>query len=225
MLDKAVAITSAVAAGPLTLGELAARTQLPRPTAHRIAVALEHHGLLSRDDQGRFIMGSTPAAWAGFADHLVLASQPVVLHLRDATRESAQVYRRAGNRRMCIAAAEPEAGLRDTVPIGAMLSLQAGSAAQVLLAWLPPEARKSAIAGSAFTAADLEQVRKRGWAHSLGQREPGVASISAPVHDHQGTVIAAVSVSGPIERIEVPTEEQLAALAHAAHELGNAAGL
>ena len=219
VLDKAVAIAAATASGPVTLAELASRTGLPRPTAHRIAVAMEHHGLLSRDDQGRFTMGPMPAAWAGFADPLVLAARPVVLHLRDATRESAQVYRRVGARRLCIAAAEPEAGLRDTVPVGALLTMQAGSAAQVLLAWTEgPDA--PLLVGAAFSAATLADVRARGWANSVGQREPGVASIAAPVRDAAGAVVAAVSISGPIERLEHPSDAQVAAVLAAAGELG-----
>ena len=52
-----------------------------------------------------------------------------------------------------------------------------------------------------FTDRTLAEVRKRGWAQSVAEREPGVASVSAPVRDGRGTVIAAVSVSGPIDRM------------------------
>ena len=44
-------------------------------------------------------------------------------------------------------------------------------------------------------------MRRRGWAQSVGEREPGVASVSAPVRSPSGRVIAAVSISGPIERL------------------------
>ena len=47
----------------------------------------------------------------------------------------------------------------------------------------------------------LVEVRKRGWAQSAAEREPGVASVSAPVRDGRGAVVAAVSVSGPIDRM------------------------
>ena len=47
----------------------------------------------------------------------------------------------------------------------------------------------------------LAGVRRRGWAQSLGEREPGIASVSAPVRGPSGRVIAAVSISGPIERL------------------------
>ena len=50
-------------------------------------------------------------------------------------------------------------------------------------------------------ATTLAQVRRRGWAATAAEREPGVASVSAPVRGPGGRVLAAVSVSGPIERL------------------------
>ena len=96
-----------------------------------------------------------------------------------------------------LAAAERTSGLRTTVAVGARLTMTAGSAAQVLAAWteddLPPGAR--------FGQRALAEVRRRGWAYSVGQREAGVASVSAPVFDHAGDATAAISVSGPVERL------------------------
>ena len=57
------------------------------------------------------------------------------------------------------------------------------------------------LRGAKFTATTLAQVRRRGWAATAAEREPGVASVSAPVRGPGGRVIAAVSVSGPIERL------------------------
>jgi DNA-binding IclR family transcriptional regulator len=57
------------------------------------------------------------------------------------------------------------------------------------------------LRGARFTATTLAQVRRRGWAATAAEREPGVASVSAPVRGPAGRVIAAVSVSGPIERL------------------------
>jgi DNA-binding IclR family transcriptional regulator len=100
-----------------------------------------------------------------------------------------------------VAVAERLSGLRDTVPIGAVLSMQGGSAAQVLLAWEEPERMHRGLQGSRFTATSLAGVRRRGWSQSVGEREPGVASVSAPVRGAGNKVIAAVSASGPIERL------------------------
>lgn len=200
VIDKSVSILDAVAGSPASLAELVERTGITRPTAHRLAQALEVHGLVARDAAGRFVLGPRIAAWSAGADPIQAWATTVVVELRDTTGVSAQVYRRVGVQRLCVAAAEPAAGLRDTVPVGALLTLKAGSAAQVLTAWLPPQERSTALRGAAFTAADLERVRERGWAHSIGQREPGVASASVPVRV-DGQVVAAISVSGPVERL------------------------
>lgn len=203
VLDKLDLILSAVATGPLALGELAADTDLPRPTAHRLATALVALRYLERDDSGRYLLGPklTELASGLGDDWLITVAQPVLTQLRDHTGESAQLYRRHRQGRLCVASVEPAAGLRDSVPAGTVLPMSAGSAAQVLCAWQSPDEIAELVGGAKFNARDLAKVRSRGWAHSAAEREPGLASISAPVFDGSGFVAAAVSVSGPIERI------------------------
>ena len=132
---------------------------------------------------------------------MLATAGPVLARLRDITGESAQMFRRQGDFRVCVATAERMSGLRDTVPVGTQLTMSAGSAAQVLLAWEEPDRMQRGLRGSRYSAVALAAVRRRGWAHSVGEREPGVASVSAPVRSPSGKVIAAVSVSGPIERL------------------------
>jgi DNA-binding IclR family transcriptional regulator len=203
VLDKSVLVLNTLEAGPATLASLVEQTGLSRPTAHRLAVALERHRFVARTPDGRFTLGPRLAELAGAVgeDRLLAAAGPVLARLRDATGESAQVYRRQGDARVCVASAEPPSGLRDTVPIGSRLSMQAGSAAQVLLAWEDGERMHRGLQGSAFTAHSLAAVRRRGWAASVAEREAGVASVSAPVRGAGGKVVAAISISGPIERL------------------------
>jgi DNA-binding IclR family transcriptional regulator len=203
VLDKAAHILDALESGPLTLAGLVAATGLARPTAHRLATALEHHRLVARDLNGRFILGPriTELASAAGEDKLLSIANPILIALRDATKESAQLYRRQGELRICVAASERMTGLRDTVPVGAGLTMSAGSAAQILLAWEEPDRLHRGLQGATFTATDLSGVRRRGWAQSLGEREPGVASVSAPIRGVNGKIVAAVSISGPIERL------------------------
>jgi DNA-binding IclR family transcriptional regulator len=106
---------------------------------------------------------------------------PVLSDLRDETGESAQLYVRAagGDTRVCIAVAESLHGLRTIVPVGAVLPMERGSAGKALR----PD----------------PGVATRGWAESVEERERGVASVSAPVLV-AGELVAAVSVSGPVER-------------------------
>lgn len=202
VLDKAVGVLQAAAAEPCGLAELCERTGLPRATAHRLAVGLEVHGLLHRGADGRWRPGPTLAQLAaGGVDPLLEAAAAVLPRLRDITGESVQLYRREGNHRICVASAEPSSGLRDTVPVGSRLPMTAGSGAKVLAAWAEPGVQRSILADATFGERVLVDVRRRGWAQSVAERESGVASVSAPVRDGSGQVVAAVSVSGPVDRI------------------------
>ncbi len=203
VLDKAALVLTALETGPATLAGLVAATGLARPTAHRLAVALEHHRLVARDLQGRFVLGPRLGELAAAAgeDRLLAAAGPILARLRDITGESAQLWRRQGDSRVCVAAAERPTGLRDTIPVGSQLTMRAGSAAQVLLAWEDAERLNKGLQHAAFSAAVLSAIRKRGWAQSVAEREAGVASVSAPVRSPSGKIIAAVSVSGPIDRL------------------------
>lgn len=203
VVDKSVRILDTLEAGPASLAQLVQFTGLARPTAHRLAIALERHRLVGRDTRGRFVLGPRLAELAATAgeDRLLAIAQPVLTGLRDTTGESAQLYRRQGDTRVCVAAAERASGLRDTVPVGSSLPMTAGSAAQVLLAWEDTGRLPRALRGAKFTASTLGQVRRRGWAQSVAERERGVASVSAPIRAPGGRVIAAVSVSGPIDRL------------------------
>ena len=222
VLDKAATVLSALEAGPATLAQLVSATGLARPTAHRLAVALEHHRLVARDMQGRFVLGPRLAELAAAAgeDRLLAAAGPILTALRDHTGESAQLYRRQGDQRGCVAAAERPSGLRDSIPVGMSLSMQAGSAAQVLLAWEEPDRLHRGLHGAKFTATALSGVRRRGWSQSISEREPGVASVSAPVRGPSGRVVAAVSISGPVERSSrQPGRVHAAAVVSAANRL------
>ena len=221
VLDKSVEVLRAAAGGPISLAELCVGTGLPRATAHRLAVGLEVHGLLIRDGHGRWRPGPLLSELAaGAPDPLVAAAAEVLPRLRDRTGESVQVYRLDGTTRVCVAAAEPAVGLRDTVLVGARLPLTAGSGAKVLLAWADKATVLAVLPDAAFTERVLAEVRRRGWAQSIAEREPGVASVSAPVRSPAGGVIAAVSVSGPVERIgRRPGERWAGDLAEAADAL------
>ena len=202
VLDKAVGVLQAVTDSPCGLAELCSRTGLPRATAHRLAAGLEVHRLLARDNEGRWRLGPGITELAARVNDPLLAAGTAVLpRLREITGESVQLYRREGTSRICVAALEPPAGLRDTVPVGARLPMTAGSGAKVLLAYSDAATREALLPMAKFTDRVLADVRRRGWAQSAAEREPGVASVSAPVRDADGTVIGAISVSGPIDRM------------------------
>jgi DNA-binding IclR family transcriptional regulator len=138
VLDRSVALLDLLADGPRTLRWLSGASGLPRPTAYRLLVALEAHRLIARDSSGAFGLGprlTELAVRAGPAVDLAALAGPVLTRLHEATGESVQLYVRSGDRRLCIAARDAGTGLRDSVPVGALLPLDAGSGGKVLLAW------------------------------------------------------------------------------------------
>lgn len=201
VLDKAMRVLAAVEPRPLDLAGLVEASDLPRATAHRLAVALEAHGLIRRDQQGRFAPGLRLVSLGRAASaslRLPELAQPALETLRDRTGESVQLYVRDGDRRICVVSLESPHGLRTIVPLGASFALPEGSAGRIL-AGDPARDRSNGRDGG---SSDSEGPSPLGeWVESVGEREPGVASVSAAVSNDQGQVLAAVSVSGPIERM------------------------
>jgi DNA-binding IclR family transcriptional regulator len=181
-LDKAMGIIALVTESPRSLADLIDGSGLPRATTHRLALALEAHGLLRRDRDGRFALGLrwiTTGERAAEAFPLADVARPHLEALRDVTGESVQLYVREGRQRRCVVAVDSSHELRTIVPTGAILPLERGSAGRVLSG----------------------ETGRPGWVETVGDRQEGVASVSAPVAGPDGAVLAAVSVSGPIDRI------------------------
>lgn len=184
VLDKVAAIFTALEGGPLPLASLSEATGLPRATAHRLATALERHGLVGRHPGGAFVLGRRLAelgSRVGPSDRrLAELAGPTLARLRELTGESVQLYVPSGGRRVCVASLESPHSLRTIVSVGASLTMEKGSAAKVLRA--------------------APGLLGEGWAESVEERERGVASVSAAVLVG-GRAVAAVSVSGPLERL------------------------
>ncbi len=221
MLDKSVAVLSFLSeGGTATLAEVVGGTGLPRPTAYRLLSALETHHLVTRRE-GRYALGLRLLGWGNRAAGvgLVERARPVLEWLRDESGESTQIYVREGEHRVCVASVERTTGLRDTVPVGAVLPLSRGSAGKVLLAWA------ASGVDDRLEEAELRGIRVRGWAESVAEREAGVASVSAPVFGSDGRLRAAVSASGPISRLGEHPGERLADLVvRAARKIEDAPG-
>jgi DNA-binding IclR family transcriptional regulator len=222
VLDRSMALLGLLGDGPRTLLSLTKASGLPRPTTHRLLVALEVHGLVGRDTDGAFRLGprlTELALRAGHGLDLAALAAGVLARLHDQTGESVQLYLRSGDRRLCAAARDAGTGLRDSVAVGALLPLDVGSGGKVLLAWSDDAGRFPAV-----DPAELAAVRRRGWAASIAEREPGVASVSAPVL-RDGALLGALCVSGPASRLGHSPGRRLAPqVVAAAEELASLAG-
>jgi DNA-binding IclR family transcriptional regulator len=158
-------------------------------------VAFEHHGMLRRDGDGRFALGlrllglgrAAAARWP-----VVDAARPALEWLRQTTGESVQLYLRDGSTRVCVDSLDSPHELRTIVEVGARLRLDVGSAGRILAGEL--DRRPARELGVESTS------NRRRWVESVEERAQGVASVSAPVRGPGGAVLAAVGISGPLDR-------------------------
>ena len=183
VLDKAFVVLNALVTRPLSLSEVVEATGIPRATCHRLLSALEHHGAVRRNDEGLYCVGPTMAGLGRAATSqfpFLRKAREIATELRDKTGESVQVFMPETDGRRCVISLESPKGLRWIVPEGSLFPIARGSAGRVL------------------SGAKLSN---GGWIESVEERVKGVASVSAPVIDAAGDVIAALSISGPLERM------------------------
>lgn len=200
-LERAAAILDAVGRSAVSASELSRRTGLSLSTAHRLAMQLADYGFLRRAEGGSFRLGDRFVRSA-----LENAGLPVLNDLRDQTGETAQLWVRRGDERVCLLSADSRHELRATLPPGSKLPLPQGSSGRLL-------------AGEEDALAELATT---GWIESVGVRTPGLGSISAPVRTDQG-IVAAVCLAMPLARVtESPGKDHGDVVIQAARRIAEA---
>jgi len=176
----------------LTLAELSRRTGFHRSTVLRLARTLALDDYMAQRPDGTWRLARA-AGWLGacyqatFNVHDIV--EPVLRELTISTGESAAFYVREGNQRICVVRVEGPKAIRHHVRIGAGLPLNLGSPGRTILAF-------SGEAGEPY-----ESARRQGYMMSLGERDPEVSSISAPIYGSNWALLGAVCISGPISRL------------------------
>ena len=213
-VDRAAQLLKEVVHGPdpVTFTELTAATGLAKSTTSRLLMALERNGLVRRDMHGRFRPGEMLVryAWRGGAEAgLVAVAQPFMDRLAALTGETINIG--VASRCMVeqIAQVDSRFLIGGTNWVGLSVPLHCAALGKVLLAYhaaeLPPgrlEQRTArSITSRAALAEDLSQVRRRGYAITDAELEPGLVAVAAPVYGDETAVVAALSVSGPASRL------------------------
>lgn len=216
VLDKVMAILGAFPNGSTALHPtaVAASLGIAPPTAYRLMKSMAEHGLLQSDRRGYRLGVALLHLGARVADGLDLnhLARPHLEWLRDKTSENAELHLLHGVTRVPIQVVVSPQNLRPMGQVGVPFPVHVGASAKVLLAWLPEEERRCLATAShrADPAVpfdldkwdrELAATRERGWAESNGEREAGVSAIAAPVRGHDGSVVAAMVVSGPSSRL------------------------
>ena len=226
-VERALSILDCFTSGKtsFSLTELARELDLSLSTTLRILGTLEHHDYISRSpEDGRYYLGFRLAHIGNIAlanMDVCRLSQPSLRKLRDQFGESAGVYLRRGDTRVCVTRLDGTQPLRCVLMIGNTLPLTRGAAGRVLLAHMPEQDIDRLLKQDPFTSREeLARVREAGYARSLGERDPGVESVAAPIYNAEGTAFAAVFVTGPKGRFsDELTGELIEAVKQAGREI------
>ncbi len=193
-VDRALSLLAAFRTGDavLSLAELAERTELYKSTVLRLLASLEHARFVQRRADGSYSLGPEVARLHSiYAESFSLESQvmPVLRSLVAVTRESAAFHVRQGDQRVCLYRVDSPQLVRDHIRAGDTLPLERGAGGRVLLAF----------GGARGTS--HERIRRAGVLELHGDRGPGLTGISAPVFDGSGTLIGALTLTLPSERL------------------------
>lgn len=219
VVDRALHMLDLIASGSgLSFDSLVEATGLSKSTARRLLRVLVDIGVVERR-RGKplYVLGPRILEFVvGMASyHRVLAelADAEMQSLRDETGETISLYVREGTQRVCIHHTIGLGAVHQVVEVGKRLPLHCGASGKVLLAWLPDSERQLLLPQLVYEKfspttpgdpreleAQLALARAEGVALSFGERDPDIASVSAPVLTPQGECLAALACSGPIQR-------------------------
>ena len=205
-----------------SLAQLTQLSGLSKTKTFRILATLEKHRLVEREESGAYRLG---IRFLSFGRHvekelsLLEASRSVMDWLVQETRESVFLGVLDGGEALCVGMRESPQSLRFSVEVGQRVPLYLGGVPKVLLAFLPEQEREMYLENMQFEPitphtitsvhklrAVLQQIRRQGYAVTADDLDEGVHSIAAPIRDHHGQVIAAISIAGPSNRF---TEDRI----------------
>lgn len=199
-VERALSLLDALGAveGPLSLKELALKTKLSKATILRLTVSLERFGYVNRSLSGAYQLG--PTLWrlgSVFRQNLELEPiiRPAMQALVSLTQESASFWIPRGEERMCLFRQNSPRSARSHVEEGESSPVGKGSGGHIVAYFLGLPTRYS------------EEIRSEGVVATLGDRDPDVASVSAPVLGPNREFVGALTLAGILNRFEAHIPE------------------
>jgi len=241
---RAIDILLALQHGTMSLGRIAQRTGLSKPTAHRLLASLSYGQLVIQDPVtseymlGPGCLGIADAVMRGLGG-LGPIALPTLQQLAEESGESAALHVRAGIQRICVEQVPSPQPVRYTARVGASNPIHTGSMGKLLLAYSDPSdlvdlldkipltaSTDATITDRSALEAELNHIREVGYATSRGEQAVGVAAMSAAVLRPDGVILAALSVLGPTDRLTDDVMAQLLPMVQrAADEIATKVGM
>ncbi len=211
--------TLAEAKKELPLAEIAARQGLPKSTVHGLLSTLKDFGYIEQSTfTGKYKLGlrlfelgsSVAQGW-----EVRTVAAPYIQRVLSAVQETVHLAILDGHEVVYIDKRESSQSLRIVSQIGMRLPAHCTGVGKVLLAYLPAEQRRQLIAGCSLTRftrhtltdpatleVELAKVRSQGYAIDNEEVMDSLRCAAAPIYDQRGEVIAALSISGPVVRLQ-----------------------
>jgi DNA-binding IclR family transcriptional regulator len=230
----------------LTTREIMQATGFTRNRVMRLAGTFTHRGFLMADSAtGVFSTGPKVYVLGKVFERnreILSLVRPVLRDIALKTGESASFFVREGCERAVLAREDGTHAIRHAISEGQRMDLHAGAAGKVILAYSPAEMVKTVLGKTGLpkrTAAtitdrhnllrELENIRGKGYAVSIGERAEDVCGMAVPVLDHGNELVGALSVSGPVSRFTPSVRQSyarllVAAAMHLSRQLGCEAG-
>lgn len=216
-VERAIAVLNAFQAGDssLSLNELARRTGMYKSTILRLLSTLVQEHCIVRLDDGSYQLGSMLLHWGGLYQAALRLDDhvpPILRRLVQETEEGASFFTREGGHRVCLFRVDSPRSIRDHIRTGDLVPLDKGAAGRVLIAFDPASSPRS-------------QAPVQPYIITIGEREPDIAAIAAPVFGPQKRLRGALALSGPAARfsadlIPAMSASLLAAAADLTRRLG-----
>lgn len=240
-VTRAIALLDALADSEAGLGvnELARRIGVNASTASRLAATLESAGLIERAPGGPYRLGLRLVA---LSDRVLgqldvrQRARPLLARLVEQTGETATLSVPSGGQAVTVDFVPSGSSVVSMARLGRPSILHATAVGKIVLAFgglADPVAAAQpltahtlrTITGAGALAAELDAIRERGYAESIGEREPDLGALAAPVFGRGGELAAIIGIQGPASRLPLATRRALRApLLDAAAELGGLLG-
>lgn len=219
-LERGLAILDALADKPnLAVAEIAEIVELPLSTVYRLLETLLNRGLVEYNLSTRCYAIGIRAFHIGHAfvkgNELVAIADAEMMELVREVNETVNLAIRDEVDAVYVHQVEGSRLVRMFTQLGARTPLHASGVGKALLAWESPRQVHDVLAKVEFRTytpntlttisdllAELDVTRKRGYGLDLEERELGVVCVAAPIFNHSGKVVAALSVSAPSARME-----------------------
>ena len=230
-LVKALAVIETLGASPrpLTSSQLSQTLKITRPTVYRILKTLTQHGFVTREEDGALYRLSFKLLDLGHRilerTDLLEAARPILRKLSGYCRETAHLAVPEDGRMVYLDKLEGSAPFCTNSRLGRGVPMHCTALGKAVLAFLPPQrvrtilvrqgmARHTPRTIMAVSAMEreLSRVRRQGYAVDDVEFEDGVRCVGAPIFDHRGTPIAAISVSAPASRMPLTRAHEVGAM-------------